>query len=271
MQKNEATMLSAPERQAEISHTTKTTGHVSVSQLATHFGVTPETIRRDLKSLESRGRLVRVHGGAVSTTASSGVEVEYGSNALVNMEQKRRIALAAWNRISAETSISSLSIDAGTTTLEFAREMASASQLHGIAPLTAITNSIPVANLTAEFGLTNVHVVGGRIRPITRAIVGDHTVLEIERLRTDFAVMGTNGLSSDHGCSTPDPSEAAVKSAMIKGARNVMVLCDSTKLQKDYLVTFGTLEDINIVVTDSGIDPDHRDRLESIGIEVVVS
>lgn len=264
-------MLSAPERQTEIAQSTKSTGHVSVSQLAQHFGVTPETIRRDLKALEQQGRLMRVHGGAVSSNSPQGVETEYDSNAQVNMELKASIAAAAWNRIQSEEGLSSLTIDSGTSTVEFTRILAANNQVFGARRLTIITNSLPVATITADHGLGGVHLVGGRIRPITRAIVGDHTVMEFERLRTDFAIMGTNGLSINHGCSTPDPSEAAVKAAMVRSARKVMVLCDSSKFKKDFLVTFAPLTSVDVIVTDSRVDPKHVEALVSKGIEVVIS
>lgn len=264
-------MLSATERQAEIAQSTKTTGHVSVSHLAQQFGVTPETIRRDLKSLESQGRLVRVHGGAVTTGNDQGVETEYKSNALVNMDLKRSIATAAWRYLSQLPELSSLTIDSGTSTIEFTRVLAANFSALGSQRMTIITNSIPAAGVTADHGIHDVHVVGGRVRPITQAIVGDHTVLEFDRLRTDFAVMGTNGFSASHGCSTPDPSEAAVKSAMVRSARKVMVLCDSSKLHKDFLVTFASLDDVDVVVTDADIDPTFVHTLETKGIEVVIS
>ncbi|QGU02208.1 Glucitol operon repressor [Corynebacterium kalinowskii] len=264
-------MLSAPERQAEIAQSTRSTGHVSVSQLANHFGVTPETIRRDLKSLELQGHLVRVHGGAVTVNAVQGIETEFNSNAMVNMDSKRSIAEAAWNRIKQEEDLSSLTIDSGTTAVEFARVLASNNKIFGSQRLTIITNSLPVATVTTDYGINGVHLVGGRIRPITRAVVGDHTVLEFERLRTDFAIMGTNGLSINHGCSTPDPSEAAVKSAMIRSARKVMVLCDSSKFKKDFLVTFASLDAVDVIVTDENVDPNHVEALVSKGIEVVIS
>lgn len=263
-------MLSAPERQAEIAQSTKTTGHVSVSQLATHFGVTPETIRRDLKLLEQQGRLVRVHGGAVTVNPVYGIETEYTSNALVNIDSKRSIAEAAWNRIRQEPSLSSLTIDSGTTAVEFAKVLSNNNKLYGSQCLTIITTSLPVATVTTDCGVSGVHLVGGRIRPITRAIVGDHTVLEFERLRTDFAIMGTNGMSLDHGCSTPDPAEAAVKSAMVRSARKVMVLCDSSKFKKDFLVTFASLDVVDIVVTDANVDSSVIDALVNKGIEVVI-
>lgn len=264
-------MLSALERQAVITQTTKTTGHVSVSQLAEHFDVTPETIRRDLKVLEHQGRLVRVHGGAVSIGNAQGTETEYDSNALVNMDQKRAIAEAAWKRISADESLTSLTIDAGSSTMEFARTLASAQHLFPTQRLTIITNSLPVANVASDYGMSGIHLVGGRLRPITRAIVGDHTVSEFERLRTDYAVMGTNGLTIGHGCSTPDPSEAAVKTAMVRSARTVVLLCDSTKFGRDYLVTFAPLENIDIIVTNPQADPQLVSELVAKGIEVVFS
>lgn len=264
-------MLSAIERQAEIAQSTKATGHVSVSQLALHFGVTPETIRRDLKVLEQQGRLVRVHGGAVVMGSGQGTETEYDSNALVHMDQKRLIAETAWNYIKADENLTSITIDSGSSTMEFARALASTNHLGGAGRLTIITNSIPVANVTADFGMNNVHLIGGRIRPITRAVVGDLTVMEFEKLRTDYAVLGTNGLSLGHGCSTPDPSEAAVKSAMVRGTRKVIVLCDSSKFGRDFLVTFAALDQVDTIITDSGIDPHHIDALNAKGIEVVVA
>lgn len=264
-------MLSATERQAEIIQTTKSAGHVSVAQLAQHFTVTPETIRRDLKFLESQGRLVRVHGGAVSVSPNQDSETEYISNVQLNLEQKHRIAQAAWNRLKQFDDLSSIAIDSGSTTAELARTLCTFYSHLGNKRLTIITNSLPVAGLTADAGINNVHVVGGRIRPLTRAIVGDRTVGEFDALRTGLAVIGTNGLSMDHGCSTPDPYEASVKAAMVRSSRVTMVLCDSSKFAKDFLVTFASLDSIDIIVTDSDALPQHIEALRGKGIEVIVA
>lgn len=134
-----------------------------------------------------------------------------------------------------------------------------------------VTHSVPIAAELGARGDLALSVIGGRVRGLTAAAVGSSTVRAIESLRPDVAIIGTNGLATPFGLSTPDPEEAAVKQAIVESARRVIVLADSSKAGQEYLVRFGRLEDIDVVVTDAPLPEDLADALAVAGAEVWLS
>ena len=116
-----------------------------------------------------------------------------------------------------------------------------------------------------------MHLLGGRVRGLTQATVGGETVEALGRLSCDVAFLGTNGLSPEHGLSTPDPDEAAVKRAMVRAARRRVVLADASKIGATLLVSFAALNDVEVLVTDSGLHEADRQQLVNAGLEVVVA
>jgi len=112
-------------------------------------------------------------------------------------------------------------------------------------------------------------MIGGRVRGRTMAAVDDGGLRPLDRLHVDVAFMATNGLSTVRGLTTPDPAEASMKSAMIACARRTVLLADHTKVGNDYLARFGALDDVDLFVTDSGLDPATADDLQLQGLRVV--
>lgn len=257
-------MLSARDRRRAISQLTRSNGHASVAELAEQFDVTAETIRRDLTQLEAAGELRRVHGGAVAAGENQD-EPSYSDKEHRNSQQKLAIAQAAAKLL--PEADCSIFIDAGTTTAAFASEVA---KRYTGQRWTIVSNSLPVGMNLAAAGLTGVNVLGGVMRAFTRAVVGDEAVLSLKRLRADFAFVGTNGISADHGLSTPDPTEAAIKRTMVAQAATVVLLCDSSKFDQDFLVTFADLDQVDIVVTDHQAPPEFLAMLRKHRIEVVI-
>jgi len=117
----------------------------------------------------------------------------------------------------------------------------------------------------------NLHVLmlGGRIRGKTLATVDDWALRPLADLYVDVAFLGTNGCSVERGLTTPDPAEAAVKRAMIAAARRCVLLADHTKIGNDYLARFGVLSDMDVLVTDTGLDDDLAEGIENAGVRVV--
>ena len=134
-----------------------------------------------------------------------------------------------------------------------------------------MTNSLPIALDLSSAGLDGVQLLGGSVRAITQAVVGATALRTLALLRADVAFIGTNALTIDHGLSTADSQEAAVKSAMVTNAQKVVVLCDSSKIGNDYLVSFAPLDAIDIVITDSDAPETFLEDLERNDIEVVLA
>jgi DeoR family fructose operon transcriptional repressor len=253
----------AEERQHAIASLVTERGRLAVTAVAEQFGVTTETVRRDLALLERAGMLRRVHGGAVQAGALTLVEPGLGERHDTRTEAKRKIAAAALDLLPATDG--SVILDGGSSTAALADILPSDRRLY------VATNSVPIAaRLSVSTGVT-LHVLGGRVRGITQTAVGDATVRSMADLRVDVVFLGTNGISAVHGFSTPDEAEAATKRAMVRAAQRVIVLGDSSKLGREHLVRFAAIEDVDVLVTDADADPGVVAELETMGIEVLVA
>lgn len=252
------------QRQQLIAQRISTQGSVSVADLAEHFDVSPETVRRDLAALEAAGRLERTHGGAV---APSG----HAERSLSARTQEHRSAKTAIARLAAEylpSSGGSIIIDAGSTTAHLVGRMP-ASTLTGRGALSIYTDSAPIAAELASSNTAQLYLFGGMVRGITGALVGSSTVDAIRRTRVDVAFIGTNGISAERGLTTPDPAEAAVKSAMVASARKVVVLADESKFSVDHVVEFASLDSVDVLVGNSAPPSPLASALDTANVEVV--
>ena len=253
----------AEERQHAIATLVAERGRLAVTSVAEEFGVTTETVRRDLALLERAGMLRRVHGGAVPTGALTLVETGLGERHGTRSEAKRAIATAALDLL--PDADGSVILDGGSTTAALADVLPIERRLY------VATNSVPIAARLSVSPAVTLHVLGGRVRGITQTAVGDITVRALADLRVDVVFLGTNGISATHGFSTPDEAEAATKRAMVRAAQRVVVLADSSKLGREHLVRFAAVEDVDVLVTDGEADPGVVAELETMGIEVLVA
>ncbi|QYJ05653.1 DeoR/GlpR family DNA-binding transcription regulator [Nocardioides panacisoli] len=252
----------AEERQQAMATQVSAQGRRSVADLAQDYGVTTETVRRDLSVLERLGLVRRVHGGAVPASGLTSLEVTLGERGRAQTEEKRAIARAALDLL--PPAGASVLLDAGSTT---ARLAAVLPEGHA---LTVYTHAVPLLTRLVSNPALAVHVLPGRVRQTTRAAVGPDTVAALADLRVDVAFVGANGVSLAHGLSTPDPEEAATKRALVSSARRVVALADASKIGVDAMVRFAGLDDVDTLVTDSSVDPAQRRALTEAGLEVVV-
>ncbi len=250
----------AEERQQSMAQLVAERGRLAVAELADRYAVTTETVRRDLSALERVGLVRRVHGGAVPASALAVIESGVGERDRVATEEKDRIAHAALDLLPAPGS--TVLLDAGSTT----------SRLASVLPrdhhLVVVTHAVPVAARLAGHRQIELHLLPGRVRSTTQAAVGVETVQALAPLRVDVAYLGTNGITTEHGLSTPDREEAAVKRAMVGAARQVVVLADAGKVGVESSVSFASLADVDVLVTDAGLNPGDKDELAGAGVEV---
>ena len=253
----------AEERYEAIAGLVRSQGRISVSEVAATFGVTTETVRRDLAHLERAGLLRRVHGGAVATTGLALTEVALDARDVAQAAQKDRIAKAAVELVPG--SGGSLVLDAGTTT----------ARLAGVLPtdreLLVITHAVPVAARLAGQPGISLQLIGGTVRGSTQAAVGPDTVAALTDLRADVVFVGTNALLPGFGLSTPNVEEAAVKRALVRAGRQVVVLADSSKLDRETLVRFAELSAVDVLVTDDGASDAAVQAVQADGVEVVIA
>ncbi|MCU1515994.1 MAG: DeoR/GlpR transcriptional regulator [Pseudarthrobacter sp.] len=265
----------AEERQQQIAELVAGSGRVTVTLLAERFRITTETVRRDLAALESAGTVRRVHGGAVAADRFSTTEESITERAIQRPDQKQRIAQAAMALVP-RTSSGSILIDGGTTTEILAdllsrRTAVEPSAAGTLSELVVITHAVPIAARLASTPGIALEILGGRVRGLTQAAVGQATVEAARRMRPDVAFIGTNGIHPSFGLSTPDPEEAAVKAAFVQSARRIVVLADSSKLDAETLVQFASLKDLDTLITDSEPSPELAAALSEAGVDVVIA
>ncbi len=249
----------ATERQQEILTRSRLDGRVEVKDLADALDVTPETVRRDLTTLERRGLLRRVHGGAIPVERL-GIEPAVADREGRMAGQKERIAKAALDELPDGGAIV---LDAGTTTIRLAEMLPTDREL------TVVTHALPIAMLLASRPSITLHLLGGTVRGRTLAAVGPWAERAMADVYADVAFLGTNGLTVERGLTTPDLAEAGVKRALVAAARRTVVLADHTKVGRSDFAQVAPLSAVDTVVTDSELEPDLADEIESAGPRVV--
>ena len=226
-------------RHSQIVAVLRKSGRVGVEDLAASFGVTLQTIRRDLNELSEAGLVVRVHGGAI---VASGVEnLAYEARQLVAQQQKRLIGETAASLIPHN---SSLFINIGTTTEEVAKA------LSGHSGLLVITNNLHVASELYRNKAIDVFLTGGTIRHSDGGIVGAVTVAQIEQFRVDVAVIGTSAIDPSGTLLDFDIREVEISRAIVEHARKIVLVSDSSKFSRSAPVRIAHLSEIDVLVTD---------------------
>ncbi len=260
MRTKEATGSLLEERLAAIEQSLDQRRSVRVEALCAEFGISSATARRDLNELQRRGRVRKVHGGAVRVEGRL-EEPLFDDKAEVAAPEKEAIARAALDLIQPNECIF---LDGGSTVLALARLLADRQ------PLTIVTNSLRVA-MSLAGATPRVVVVGGELRRLSQTFVGPLTQPAIESLHVDKAFMGTIGLAVEAGITTTDPGEAFTKRLIMQHASQVILLADSRKCGKVAFAQAGRLDDLDALITDPGIDPHLERHLKRQGVEVILA
>lgn len=249
------------QRRDQIARRVAEEGAVSVAELSRLFGVAEETIRRDLKALESAGVLRRTHGGALRVPGALSRAAPASERLGHNHELKEAIARAALEMVHDGDTIL---LDSGTTTLALAKLLAAKREL------VVVTHNLRIATQLAQAPHISVNVLGGNLRSQELALVGPDTLRALGRMRVDKAFMACAGLDMKHGATVSDVLEADVKRAMIHSADQVVLLADHTKWERRSLVAYAGLDQFNALVSDSGLPPPARELLGSLGVDVII-
>lgn len=248
------------ERKVQIVSLLKEKGNIKVADLAKIYDVSEVTIRKDLQELEEDGLLKRVHGGAV-LNGSIKFEPTFSEKSDKYIIEKESIGKASAKLIKDGDIIA---LDSGTTTLQIAKNITAKN-------LTVVTNSLDIAYELSNKKDIEVIVTGGSLRWETRAFVGPLTDMALKNIRVDKAFIGTNGISLKLGITTPNIIEANTKKTIVSVSREVIVVCDHTKFNSVCFAKIVDTDEIDIVVTDSGIDESIKNRFEEAGIEFIIS
>ena len=251
--------MSAVERQRKIVGTARRLGSVDVAALADDLGVAKETVRRDLRVLESHGLLRRTHGGAYPVE-SAGFETTLAFRTTMHVPEKRRIAAAAVELIGdAET----VFVDEGFTPQLIAEALPTDR------PLTVVTASLPVASTLSTTGDFTVLLLGGRVRGGTLATVEHWTTKMLAGFVIDLAFIGANGISRDHGLTTPDPAVSEVKTQAIRASRRRVFVGLHTKFGAVSFCRFAEVGDFGTIVTSAALPGTEANRYALQGPQVI--
>jgi DeoR family glycerol-3-phosphate regulon repressor len=247
-------------RQKAILEHARIHGEVEVDPLAESFRVTPQTIRRDLNHLCNQRLLQRVHGGAL---VHDGVEnLGYAARLQIAAEEKNSIGERAAELIAND---SSLFINIGTTTESVAEHL----QNHK--GLLVITNNLNVVNTLRTSESVDVMTAGGTVRREDGGIVGETTAEFFAQFKVDYAVIGASAIEADGAILDFDVREVRVAQAIIRNARSVILVADSTKFQRECPVRIGSIEEIDYFITDAIPSPDFMKICQSHDVRVEVT
>lgn len=250
--------MEVAERQDAIIGLAKLKGRVMVEELVAHFGVTPQTIRKDLTEICASGKLKRIHGGAVFP---SGLEnMQYEARRQIAAAEKDAIGRAAAQLI---PNNASLFINIGTTT------EAVSQALLDHRDLMIITNNINVANKLRVYPFFEVAIAGGIVRASDGGVVGEAAVDFIRQFKVDFAVIGASAIDEDGALLDFDYREVKVAQAIIANARHVILVSDSTKFDRTAPVRIAHLSQVNSFITDRVTRPAIRQICRDAGVTVV--
>lgn len=244
-------------RHAEILQLAREKGAVVVEDLAAHFGVTLQTIRRDLTELCDSGHLTRVYGGAV---LPSGVaNIGYEERRTLNSDAKEQIGRAVAAEI---PNAASVFLNIGTTTEAVARA------LLGHRDLMVVTNNLNVANILAANETVEVIVAGGVLRRADAGLVGDVTLEMVRHFKVDIAVIGASALDEDGDLLDYDFREVRVSQAIIRQSRRTWLAADASKFTRTAPVRIASLAEIDTFFTDAPPPPKVAQSCSAWGTEV---
>ena len=246
-------------RQPEILDLVRRDGKVTVEGLAEHFGVTRQTIRRDLTDLAEAGRLERVHGGAV--LASSTTNIGYDERRSLNADAKALIARRCASLIPGNIS---LFLNLGTSTEAVAREL-----IHH-AGLMVVTNNMNVANILVANEDCRIIVTGGDLRRADGGLVGSIAESSIHQFKFDLGVISCSALDPDGDILDYDLDEVRVSRAIIQQSRRVILVADHTKFTRTAPAKIASLADIDVFVTDRALPGTLSEACRGWSTEVTV-
>ncbi len=227
------------DRQKAILALVDDRGFVATERLVEHFGVTPQTIRRDINSLCEQNRLQRFHGGAGRSTSVVNEPYDDRRRSLSPAKQKIAAAVGAHIRDG-----SSLFLTIGTTTESVARALLNHRNL------CVVTNNLNVAAILAANDSFEIMIAGGRLRQRDGGIIGPATIDFVRQFRLDYGIIGVSGIDEDGALLDFDYEETKTAAAIIENSRETILVTDHTKFGRRAMTRFADLAQIDRIYTD---------------------
>jgi DeoR/GlpR family transcriptional regulator of sugar metabolism len=250
-----------PERQKQILSLLSRQGRLSVAEIVEQFAISEATARRDLETLALQGKAQRVHGGVIAIEQAP-PELPILQREDEQVDEKSRIG-----RVTAELVADgeTVFLGSGTTVLEVAKNLRERKSL------TVITNSLPVLNALAGIKDITVVSLGGQLRESELSFIGHITEQALAELRVNKVVMGTRGVSLEHGLTNDYLPETLTDRAILKIGREVIIVADRTKVNRVSTALLASLTTVDTFVTDSKADGKFIQSLKKQGIRVIIA
>lgn len=254
-------------RKATLANYVNAAGEVTVAELAERFGVSSDTIRRDLVALDAEGILIRTHGGAVSASAVPRPDTGLDVRMRLQTEAKAKIAARAAQLVSDGDAVI---INAGTTTLGLTRSLGDHKDL------TIATNSVRLAAELSPSTYRDLYLFGGVVRPSAQATIGplrfaawaDGSEVDV---RASLAIVAVGGVAAEVGHTTSNVAEASMMAEMMDRADRVAVVADSSKFGRRLFATVASLARPDYFITDTRPPTEIAARMAEGGCEVLVA
>ena len=251
------------QRRLQISELVRRHGSVQVAALARSFGVSMQTVRKDLRYLAERGVMARAYGGGID----SGVvgvpqsEPHYEAKRTANLDEKRRIGLRAAALVKLGDTIA---IDSGTTAIQLAEALPNIE-------VTVVTNDFGVLSALAPKSQIRLVMLGGELRRKNMAFYGGLTVDAVEDLHVDMLFLGVDGFDLERGITTHYAPEAMLNRKMVAAARVVAAITDSSKFGRICLHRIIAASELDLLITDTDTPEDVRQASQQLGFELLLA
>lgn len=236
-------------------------GFVKVSELAESLGVTQTTIRKDLNYLESQGVLQRAHGSAIPPTQQM-MDLNLSAKKLINFEAKQKIAEKAASLIKSDDSIL---VASGSTISLFAEALKPKGRLN------VVSISVNISAHLGDIPGITVMQVGGILYGNTLSVLGAEASKTIENLYCSKVFFGVDGIDLDYGLTCGTGEEASITQKMMQSSQTKIVLSDSSKVGQRGFARICEVGDIDILITDSGMPLETRQRIENMGVKLIIA
>lgn len=248
------------ERRKKMVELVNMEGNVSFAKLKNQFEPISEmTLRRDLEFLDKAGRIIRVHGGAKSVEVVIGTDDLLLKRSVRNMDAKEIIAKKAASILRVNTAVY---IDSGSTTTLLARQIPDNRYM-------LFTSGISCVQEMLRLTQAQIHMVGGMVNRASQSTCSSKSLNYINNINFQTAFLGVTGFTLEHGFTCGTEEECELKRAVIRNTDQVVALMDSSKVGVGSTFTYAGPEDVDIVVTDGGLDRKTRKALENAGITVL--
>jgi len=247
-------------RRSEMLEILNKQDSISVTDLSQMFGVSEVSIRNDLSHLELKGLLIRTRGGAIKKQPVN-FDLSLNQRLKKFFKEKQKIGRKAVEYIREGDTIV---MDSGSTTLKIAKNLDKLKQIK------LITNSLPIAEMVADYDGVEVIIPGGVMRPEMRSLVGPMAERNLLQYYCDIAFLAVDGIDCDYGISTPVVLEATFCKTMIEIAKKVIVVSDSSKFQRRSFAKIASMDEIDVIITDKGIPDSDKAKLENMHTDLIL-